>query len=157
MGKEKYLMSFLNDVVANFGFIILMVAISAMLVGEFAKDVSSVFTLGDIGLSLNTILQFFVFSFFTTTINRVFLSDLIIKNLSSIKRVMYMSISICIIAFVFIFIFNWFPINMIGAWITFLTLSFICIMCATIITFRKEQNYNKKMEQALEEFNNKYE
>lgn len=149
MKKKETIFDYLMQIFMIYGFTILCICIFCMLFGQEAKEYSTLFALGSQGLSIETMLQFFLLSIIITTLKHVLFTDGLIKNISLVARVIIMFGMIIVTMILFVILFGWFPINMWKPWIMFLVCFFVCAVISTILSYTKEKLENKKMEEAL--------
>jgi len=152
MEDRKTIFDYLGQLFAIFGVIIMIYTVFTILVGERAKEKSSLYALGSEGLSIRTIIQHFLLAFVITVSQNLFLTDRWIKNLAMAVRYVLFFSSIFVAIAVFIVSFDWFPVNNGWAWLCY-TLCFIpCTVVSIVLTSLAEKAENRKMEEALRRF-----
>lgn len=72
MDERKSVFSYITHIFTIFGVTMLILAVLTVLCGEDAKAVSTIFSMGKGGIPVTTILQFFLTSVLTATINMLF-------------------------------------------------------------------------------------
>ncbi len=155
MEKKEYILKFLNQMFLIFGITIAILSLSCLIVGEKAQHMSTLFDMGYNGLSLETIFQILLASFFITVINTIVYSDLLTIYISKTKRNVIMLSLIFGMVFIFIHLFKWFPTNVLMNWLMF-ALSFVVSSFISIfITFTAEKTDDRNMELALKELKEK--
>lgn len=150
MEEKKTVFDYCGRVFITFGFSILVLNIFCILVGEAARDVSSLYALGRDGLSIATMMQFFGVSVCITGFRTLFFTDGIIKRMSVTMRTVCMLL--CVIGMILICAagFGWFPVDMWQAWVGFFISFAVCFLGSFVITLRKERTENRRMEEALQ-------
>ncbi len=150
MEEKKTFFDYLAYAFMIFGVTILILTVLALVCGEEAKEVSTIFALGDGGIPLSTILQFFLTSILTTMVNIAFFSERLIKKIPLWCRTVGMLLAEVAMIILFVVVFDWFPVDMWEPWVMF-SLSFGLCFCISVgITVLKEKLENQKMEAALE-------
>lgn len=150
MLQKRTIFDFLGNVFMIYGITMGILVALCMLVGEDAREVSTMFMLGKEGLSISTMLQFFLMVVLLVGYEWLFLTDLLIKNWSIIARTVAMLVMVILTVGVFAAVFKWFPVDMAQAWISFLTCFFVCAAVSIGVSALKEKSENKKMQEALE-------
>ena len=152
MEKKKGILGFLSQVFMLFGIIVLLMSIFAVIFGDDAKEVSTIFSLGSKGLSFATLIQFLFVIAIICVMRFVFMTDTIIKKMPVALRIILMFVSVIAVIVGFVLAFGWFPITETKAWIMF-TLCFIasCVV-STFISVLSEKQENRKLEEALKRF-----
>lgn len=118
--------------------------------GEKVKEMSSMFRLGNQGLSLTTMLEFLAMAVIITFLRYFLFSEAWLKQASVIPRTILMIVCIVFITAVFATVFAWFPINEWRAWIGFAISFGICFSGGTILMIVKNNLENRKMKEGLE-------
>lgn len=149
MEKRRTLFDYLGQVFMLFGWIIFILNIFCRIFGESARGYSTMFVLGNEGLSVDIMLQFFFVAVSIVIIRYLFFTDAIIKALSITKRTIGMIISTMSIITTFIITFHWFPIDQWQPWALFFLCFIISFFFSVLIITWKERIENKKMEEAL--------
>lgn len=149
MEDRKTIIDYAGQVLITYGFSIVALNLICILVGEDARDVSSIFSLGKEGLSTATMLQFLGVSVCITGLRTLFFTDRIIQQMSITVRTVCMLLSIILLIVLCAAVFHWFPIGMWQAWAGFIITFTICFSCSMLVTRLKEKTENRKMEEAL--------
>ena len=141
--KNK-IIDFIENLLRIFGVIVLIFTVSVSVVGDEAENFSNLFGLGNEGISVKTIIQFFAFSFLICLFRLIFLTDLVFKNAGLILR--YVLFFVCTIASFIIFavIFNWIP-DRPGYWLLVL----ICFSVSTLISILLTWLFTRKKDEKL--------
>lgn len=150
MEREKTIFDYLAKVLTTFGGSIIVLSILCLLVGESAKDISQLYSLGSEGLTVSIIIQFLVISALTVAWQALFLTDKVIKNWSETKRMIGMFIAIALTIIVFIVVFDWFPVTTWEPWVCFFVCYVVCSGISTAIVMLKNKVENEKMQDALQ-------
>ena len=150
MIKKDTIFDFMTNVMMIFGVSVMCLLLFTFLFGEDAKAVSTIFALGNKGIALQTLLQFFVSSFLITVLEWMFFTDKIFKKMSLAVRFILTFISIVILIAVFATIFRWFPVNMVLPWVMFLCCFAVCATVSVVLSVLKEKRDNAKLQNALE-------
>lgn len=150
MEQKKTIFSYIGQVFATYGIIVTIFIVFSILIGERACGVSSLFSLADEGLAINTLLQLLLMTVIINLSQNLFLTDRWIKNMPMIIRNILFFATVCVVIVVFAFLFEWFPVKDYNAWIGFAVSFVICTIISVGISKLEENAQNKKMEQALE-------
>lgn len=150
MDNERNIFDFVYRIFALFGFTIMFVAIAAVLCSEDGSEVSTLFSLEDRGVAINTIIEFFAFSIVNTSLEFIFFTDKIIKNRSIVFRTVSTVSCIIIASIFFIAKFKWFPVDNYRSWIAFLITFIICFIVSAVLSTIKTNMEDKKLAQGLE-------
>lgn len=153
MIKRNSILDYLMSVMMIYSISVISLLLFAVLFGEDAKEMSTIFQLGNQGLAVETMLQFLILAFLVAGGRWFFFSDKIIKNMSIAFRSVLMFLSVIISTAVFIYVFQWFPVNMALPWLMFFLNFALYSTVAVILSVWKEKNENKKMQEALERLN----
>ena len=149
MEDRKTIFDFAGQVFITFGFTIVALNLLCIFVGEYARDVSSIYSMGNEGLSTATMMQFFGVSVCITGLRFLFYTDRIIRQMSITMRTVCMLLSIIGLIALCAIIFGWFPVNMWRPWAGFLITFSLCFAGSMFIMRLKVKTENRKMEEAL--------
>ncbi|NLT11253.1 MAG: DUF3021 family protein [Clostridiaceae bacterium] len=152
MDTNRTLYDYMRQVFVIFGFTIGFLCIICLLFGESARTYSSMFSLGNDGLKISTIGQFFLVSVIITALRFLFFSDKIIKKLSLTKRTIFMFVSVFFLLVVCVIIFDWFPIGDWLPWIGFLLSFGLSVGVSYVVMSQREKSENARMEIALQRY-----
>lgn len=150
MEDRKTLFDYAGQVFIIFGFSIAVLNLFCTLVGEYAQDVSSIYSMGKEGLSTATMMQFLGVSACITGLRFLFFTDRVIRKMSITMRTVCMLLSIIALVMVCTFMFAWFPVDMWQSWAGFLITFSLCFAGSMCVTRFKEKTENRKMEEALQ-------
>lgn len=152
MEENKTIFNYVSQVFATFGIIVLIFMIFSMVVGNIVIGYSSLFELGNQGLSIATLMQLFLLSILISAGQIIFLTDRWIKNISLLLRDIIFFVVVFAAVILFVVVFDWFPVNDVKAWSSFVLSFSVCTTIGVIISRLKEKSENKKMAQALEKY-----
>lgn len=152
MEKKKGILGFLSQTFMLFGIIVLLMSIFAVIFGDSAKEVSTIFSLGGKGLSIGTLIQFLSAIAIICVLRFVFMTDTLIKKMPVTLRIIFMFVSVIIVIIGFVFAFGWFPVTEIKAWVMFVLCFIISCVISTLVSVASEKQENKKLEEALKRF-----
>ena len=152
MEDKKTIFDYLGQLFATYGITVAIFIVFGMVVGEGAREFSTLFALGNQGISFQTLAQLFLLALIITVVQILFLTDRWVKNMQMLFRNVCFFGCICVAMVVFAVLFAWFPIGDVKAWIGF-TVSFaVCTVISVVIGRAEEKAENRKMEQALKKF-----
>lgn len=153
MEENKTIFSYLGQIFATFGVIVVIFLVFALVIGNDTSEYSTLFALGSKGLTAATLLEVLLLSVIITLAQVAFLTDKWIKNMGlAVRYVCFFGI-IGIVSLTFSVLFSWFPIDNPMAWLGFVISFAICTAIGVVISKLEEKAENKKMEQALKKFN----
>ncbi len=155
MEENKTIFNYISQVFTIFGNIVLIFIIFSLVIGKQAREISSLFELGDQGLSIATLLQLLLLAIIISIGQITFLTDRWIKNMSLLLRMVIFFLLVMCTIILFVVLFGWFPITEVKAWIGFFLSFSICTAISVGIGRLEEQAENKKMEEALEKYKKK--
>lgn len=154
MLQKRTIFDFFGNVFMIYGITIAILMVLSFVVGEDAKEISTIFSMGSKGLSISTMIQFLGMVVILVGYEWVLLTDLLIKNMSVLLRTAIMFLMNILTIGIFAALFEWFPIDMPMAWIAFLISFFFCAAVSVFVSVLKEKSENKKMQDALERLKN---
>lgn len=152
MNQKKTVWDLLSHVFGLFGITVLCLILFVILFGEDAGEVSTIYQLGNKGIAITTLFQYFLMSVMISVLRMLFFTDKVIKNASITVRTVAMFASVILVIAVFAGVFGWFPVGMWQAWLAFLVCFIVCAAISTIVSVIKEKSDNKKLQDALENF-----
>lgn len=150
MEERKTIFDYLGQVFATFGITVMLLIILGHFFGEDAREISALFQLGSKGLSSEILLQFFVVAIATTVSRFLFFTDILIKQMHEVGRIIGMLTSIVVVIVGMTLVFDWFPIERWEAWAMFFLCFAGCFVISITVTSVKEKMENQKMAEALE-------
>ena len=149
MEERKAIYDYAGQVFIIFGFSIVALNLLCIFVGEYARDLSSIYSMGKEGLSTATMMQFFGVSVCIAGLRFLFFTDRIIRQMSIFMRAVCMLLSVIGLVVLCAIIFGWFPVDMWQSWAGFLISFGLCFAGSMFIMRLKEKDENRKMEEAL--------
>ncbi len=151
MKKKDTVFDYVISIFLIYGFVILCLCLFCVLFGEAAKDYSTLFALGGQGLTVDTLLQYFVLSAIIATLKFVLFTDGLVKNIPLVIRSIVMFGAVILVIVVMVILFDWFPDDMWEAWFSFFVCFLVCAVVSAILSAVKEKYENRKLEEALRE------
>ncbi len=150
MKRCETVFDYLKQIFGIYGVTVLGLHFFCLIFGENVKEFSTLFALGNQGLSTVTMQQFFLLSTIIATLRFILFSDGLIRKVPiSIRTItMFSLVFLCMIFF--IYWFGWFPIDMWQPWVIFFVCFGISAGISTMLTTWKERLENKAMEEALQ-------
>lgn len=152
MDNKPTILDYLSQVFMIFGITVLLLNIFCLMFGESAKEFSTIFTLGNLGLSVKTMLQFLLAIAITIVFRFAFMTDALIKKMSLAVRIIAMFTAAFLNIVVFIILCGWFPMNNPIAWVMFLISFAVSCTVSTVVSLYNERAENRKLEEALKKF-----
>ena len=150
MIKKSTIFDFLTHIMVVWGISVLSLCVFCFLFGESARGMSSLFELGNAGISIGTLLQFFLLAMVITALRWLFFSDKLIKQLGMLFRTTFMFMGVIIAVGILAAVFEWLPVNEVKSWTMFLFSFLICAIVSICVSASKEKIENKKLQDALE-------
>ena len=150
MNRHETVFDYLKQIAVIYGFTVLALIIFCLLFGESAMEYSTIFALGSRGLTLSTLLQFFLLSVLIATLRFLLFTDGLIRKAPIALRTLLMFSSVIVLIVLFNYWFGWFPVNMWQPWIMFFLCFGICAGVSTFLTIWKERLEDEAMAKALE-------
>ncbi len=155
MERKRTVFDYLAQVLIIFGFSMLLLNVFCLAFGSQAKDISSMFALGDQGISTKTVFQFLGVSALVAGARYVFFTDIFIKKMPVWLRTICMLTAVIIIVAVFVVVFGWFPAKMWQPWAMFFVCFGISFLGGCLVMIIKEKLENRRMEEALQRLKEK--
>lgn len=149
MDKKPTIFDYLSQVFMIFGITILLLNIFCLIFGDIAREFSTIFTLGSEGLSVETMLQFLLAIAITITFRFIFMTDLIIKKMPLLARIIVLFSAAFVNIVVFVIVCGWFSVNNLLAWIMFLISFAVSCTLSTLISILMERTENRRLAEAL--------
>ncbi|MBQ8198130.1 MAG: DUF3021 family protein [Lachnospiraceae bacterium] len=150
MEKKYTIFDFLGQVFFIFGITVACLSLFVIMFGKDAKDISTIFALGEKGLAITTLGQYFLMAFLLNVVRFVLFTDRIIKRWSVLARTISMFVVIIILIGTFAYMFGWFPVGDIKSWGMFFVCFFVCAVISVIVSTINEKKENEKLQEALE-------
>ena len=155
MEENKTIFNYISQIFATYGIIVAIFIVFSLVLGNAAKDYSSLFVLGSAGLSVKTLGQLLLLAVIISLGQIFFLTDRILKKMALLLRNILFFLLVMVVIIVFAVVFRWFPVTDGRAWIGFFTSFGVCTVISVVISRLEEQAENRKMEAALEKYRNK--
>ena len=152
MDDRKTIFDYIKQLFTTYGIMVLIFILINLLVGDGARTLSLLFSLGSAGLSTATLLQLLFLALIITAAQNIFLSDILIKNMPLIARNILFFVTVLAACTLFIIFFGWFPVGNAGAWIGFIVCFALCTAVSAVIMRLAENAENKKMQEALNKY-----
>lgn len=153
MDEKRTVFSYISQAFATYGAIVVIFIIFSMILDEGTGEFSTLFELGNKGLTLHTLMQLLLLAVVVTAAQVIFLTDVLFKNLPIVARNALFFAVILVAMVAFACMFGWFPINDPKAWLGF-GVSFGLSMAVSIVISRAvEKAENKTLQAALEKYN----
>lgn len=149
MRRKDDVFRYLGHILVIFGLTVGILSVLACVVGEDAKPYSNIFSLGDQGLSLETLAQFLILSVMITSLRFILFADGLISRISLTLRTCLMFFLVVLLIALFAVLFGWFPVNMLEAWGAFFACFAACAIASAYLMSWKTDRENKEMEEAL--------
>ena len=149
MKRKDDVFRYVELILSTFGWCVVILCGMNMVLGEVASEHSTIFALAGKGLTLETLLQFFLMSVLVTTLRFILFTDGLICRISLTIRTGVMFFLVILMVALFALWFGWFPVNMLEAWGAFLACFAICAFVSAYVMAWKTDRENKEMEEAL--------
>ena len=149
---RKSVFGYIAQLLATYGAMVIIFIVFGLCIGTTTEGYSTLFELGNRGLTMGTLLQLLFLAVLVTIAQVVFLTDALIKNMNMIARNLLFITSIFISIVTFAAVFGWFPVNDIKAWIGFVISFSVSMTVSLLITRSVEKSENKKMQEALDRY-----
>lgn len=150
MIRKNTIFDYLTHVMVVWSISMLSLCLFCFLFGQEAKGYSSIFALGNAGLSLVTMMQFFALAIITTGLRWIFFTHIFVKRLAIMVRSIFMFMGVIVSVGIFAAVFGWFPVDQIIPWGMFLLSFFVCAAVSVVVSVIKEKTDNRKLQEALE-------
>ncbi|MBR5419698.1 MAG: DUF3021 family protein [Lachnospiraceae bacterium] len=152
MEEKNSLFAMIRTIFVTYGIMVVLFVILNILIGEEAKDFSSLFVYGNRAFSMATLIQLFALSLIISICRNVLFSDRWIKNMSIMLRNVLFFLIITVTITLFVILFAWFPIDDISAWSGFFISFALCSVVGVLVSRWRERAENDKMNKALERY-----
>ncbi len=153
MEEKKTVFYYIRQASATYGLIVLAFIIMSIVLGERTKGYADLFSMGNAGLSMPTLLELLLLAVIITLAQVIFLTDTWIMNMSMVIRNVLFFVSILIVIVFMIVAFNWFPVGDMTAWLGFIISYALSMIISSLVTRLKERAENSKMQEALDKYN----
>lgn len=152
MDKKFSVLKFFSQVFTIYGVTTLVLNIFCVLFGTSAWGISTIFSLGNSGVGVETSLEFLAAVLIINGWKLLTTTDFLIKKMSLAARIMLLFAGTFGIIFVFVILFGWFPIDMPIAWIMFILCFVVSCIVSTLISVLAERQENRRLEEALKRY-----
>lgn len=152
MDKSFSILKYLSQVFTIYGITSGLLNIFCILFGKSAYGFSTIFSLGNSGISVATSFQFLLAVSLIVGLKFIFMTDILIKKMPLAARIIVMFAGAFATMIVFIFAFGWFPADMPIAWIMFIVCFIISCAVSTLISVLAEKQENRRLEEALKRY-----
>ncbi len=152
MDKNFSLLKYLSQVFMIYGITTGLLNIFCILFGTSAYGLSTIFSLGNSGVSVATSFRFLLAVSIVVGLRFIFMTDILIKKMSLAARIIAMFAGAFATILVFIFAFDWIPADMPIAWIMFIVCFVISCGASTAISVLAENQENRRLEEALKRY-----
>ncbi len=148
--KNETLFDWLEQVFLVFGIAMMCMVVFCILFGDNARGYSTMFELGKAGLSISTMVQFFLLIVIIITLKFILFTDAWLKKMSIAVRTILMFAFSIIALVLFVIMFGWFPAGEWLAWVMLGVCFAVSSVISTFISVLREKAENQKLQQALE-------
>lgn len=152
MDNNFSVLKYLSQVFTIYGITSGLLNIFCILFGTSAYGFSTIFSLGNSGVSVATSFQFLLAVSLIVGLKFIFMTDILIKKMSLPARIIVMFAGAFATIIAFIFAFGWFPADMPIAWIMFIVCFIISCAVSTLISVLAEKQENRRLEEALKRY-----
>lgn len=152
MEKKMSVLNFFSQVFTIYGVTTLLLNIFCVLFGRSAYGISTIFSLENSGVSVETSLEFLLAVFIISGLKAIFMTDILIKKMSLAARIILMFAGAFGVILVFCILFGWLPIGMPIAWVMFLVCFAVSCTVSTLISVLAERQENRRLEEALKRY-----
>ena len=143
---------FINETLIIFSTGILFLTIVGGLIGDSAKQLSTMFSLGNEGLSFSVILQFLAVAVMIAALKEFIYSQKFLQNMMTLWKTVIFLFCIIVIITGFIIAFGWFPVNNVEGWIGFFLSFGVCFVISTLSMVIRTKWESKKYEESFERY-----
>ena len=95
MKRNNTIFSYMEQIFMVFGFTVLCLVVFVRLFGISAQEISTIYELGEVGLTVGTLLQFFLVSVLIVTLRYLFFWLVSGRGMESVGNVFYMLWNMC--------------------------------------------------------------
>lgn len=149
MEEKKTIFGYLAEVLAVYGFMMLVLNSFCLMFGTEAQGFSTMFGLGGRGVPVEISFQFLGIAALVVWLRFLFFTDTVIKKMPVWLRTAGM-VGVVLAAIVAcIFAFGWFPVHMWQAWVSFFACFGVSFLGSLTVMVWKERVENRRMQEAL--------
>jgi len=149
MAEEKKRESLFSEFISYFAYTFTPTILAITAMGIF--NVTNLFVFND-GLSYTTIVQITVLTLILSVFVLLLFSENFTFKLRFFWRFCLLLLAVFFTTAVFIIVFNWFPINDLSSWLTFLLFSAICFIVVILWVLIKKRLESKKINSLLKNY-----
>jgi hypothetical protein len=156
MNNENGKMPLITELIRYFGVIftmsILAISLMGLLIAYFVpdtQDLSFLFNSGGMGLSYRAILQIAGFSLIQAVFFILLISERLVFKIRFWLRILLLFFSALFTFSIFAIFFNWFPVNDLQAWLSFVLSALICFILSSCLTLLRFKLEGKKYDRLL--------
>ena len=149
MDKRTTLLGSVAQAATIYGITTGLLNIFCLLFGDKAVGYSNMFSLGGQGISVATSLQFLLVSVIVMLLRKLFMTDILIKDMTLSVRITLMFTSVFAVMVAFVAIFGWFPVSDIVAWIMFIVCFAVSCAVSVAISTTAVRKEDERLEEAL--------
>ena len=152
MDDNKTVFSYLGQILATFGNIVIIFMVFTFALGKVAHGYSSFFVFENKAISIATLGQLLAVSALLKCFEWAFLTAKFIKKMAMALRYVLFFATAFVTIVVFSICFKWFPLDLAAAWIGFGVSFIICTGLSILFSTLRTRAEDRKMEQALRRF-----
>lgn len=149
MERRQTIFDFLAQVLAIFGFTMLVLNLFCLLLGESARGYSPIFALGAGGVPVAVAAQYLALSALIAAARFLFFTDRVIRRMAIWLRTACMLVAVLLIITAFILLFDWFPVDQWRPWAMFLLCFALSLLGSLLVMTLKERAENRQLAAAL--------
>ena len=147
---------FLQSIMETFAYSIIVLCVVGLAIGDVARDIYGLFSLGSAGISYQSIVQFFVCAATIGVLRVLLLSDMLFKKAMLLWRVVLLLLLTLVFTGFYIVIFRWFPIDMWRAWVGFAVSFTLCSTLTVLAMILRIRLTDKKYDKLLSDYKAKH-
>ena len=152
--RKHSIIRYMGDVFMIYGIATLLLNMFCMFFAEYTQEISTLFMLGSTrsGISTDTSLQFLLTVAAATGLKYIFMTDILIKNMSRTARTVALFISAFAVTCGSVALFAWFPVNDPFIWGLFIVCFFVSCAISTLASYIAEKQENDRLDAALKKY-----
>lgn len=155
MEEKKFnIMKLLNRIGLSFVVVILVNMALGPLVGGEAREISTLFSLGELGISYEALYQGLLLATVCTVLSELLVSDLLFPKMLILWRTVIMFFVVGGTAGFLSMKFGWFPSDNLMAWTTYIICFVVCALLSTFVVM-KNRREDELMNEKLAEYKRK--
>ncbi|NLY20359.1 MAG: DUF3021 domain-containing protein [Tissierellia bacterium] len=149
-GKIK-IMKILNQILIDFVIVVLVLMVVGPIVGNDAKEISTLFSLGSVGIEYITLFQALLIAVVSTLLSELLTSDLIFKNMLLLWKTVITLFIVGISAGSMSALFGWLPKDDFKIWIMYIVCFLICATISILVVMKNKKD-EKDLNDKLDEY-----